>query len=63
MSKRRLILFFFPLMFGLFPLLNSLRNPRLEGLHGSDILQLIASGLCFGFSFGILMGSRRFPGE
>ncbi len=61
--KRRVILFLLMLMFGLVPLLNSLGNPRLEGLHGSDFVQLIASGLCFGFGFGVLFGGRKFPGE
>jgi hypothetical protein len=63
MGKRRVILFLFSVMFGLFPLLNSLRNPRLDGLHGFDIVQLIASGLCFGFSLGVLIGGRRFLGD
>ena len=63
MGKRRVILSLFLLMFGLFPLLNSLSNPRLGGLHGSDFMQLIASGLCFGFGFGVLFGGRKFPGE
>jgi hypothetical protein len=62
-GKRRVILSVFLLVFGLFPLMNSLSNPRLEGLHGSDFLQLIASGLCFGFGFGVLFGGRKFPGE
>ncbi len=63
MGKRRVILSSFLLMFGLFPFLNSLSNPRLVGLHGSDFMQLIASGLCFGFGFGVLVGGRKFPGE
>lgn len=50
-------------MFGLLALLNSLSNPRIEGLHGSDIVQLMASGLCFGVGFGVLFGGRKFPGE
>jgi hypothetical protein len=62
-GKRRVILSVFLLMFGLFPLLNSLSNPRLGGLHGSDFMQLNASGLCFGFGFGVLFGGRKFPGE
>ena len=40
------------------PLLNSLSNPRLAGLHGSDFMQLIASDLCFGF--GVLFGGLKF---
>jgi hypothetical protein len=63
MSKRRVILILFLLLFGFFPLLNSFNNPRIEGLHGADIAQLIAAGLCFGVSFGILIGGRRFSGE
>jgi len=63
MSKRRVILILFLLLFGFFAVLNSFGNPRIEGLHGSDVTQLIASGLCFGVSFGVLIGRRRFPGE
>jgi hypothetical protein len=62
-GKRRVFLVLFLLVFGLFPLLNSLNNPRIEGLHGSDIVQLVASGLCFGIGFGVLFGGRKFPGE
>jgi len=50
-------------MFGLFPLLNFIGNPRFETFHKSDVVQLIASGLCFGFGFGMLFGKRKFPGE
>ncbi len=63
MSKRRVTLSVSLLMFGLPPLLNSLSNPRLGGLHGSDFMQLIASGLFFGVGFGVLFGGRKFPGE
>lgn len=65
MGKRRVILCVFLLMFGLAPLWNGLSNPRLAGLHGSDFLQLIASGLCFGFGFGfgVLFAGRKLPGE
>lgn len=63
MGKQRVILSLFMLMFGLPPLLNSLSNPRLGGLHGPDFMQLIASGLCFGFGLGLLFGGRKFQGE
>lgn len=63
MSKRRVIRSLLLLMIGVFPLLNSLSNPRLAGLHGSDVVRLIASGFCFGVGFGLLFGGRRFPGE
>jgi hypothetical protein len=62
-GKQRVIVFLFLLMFGLFALLNSLSNPRLAGLHGSDVVRLLASGLCFGVGFGVLVGGRKFPGE
>ena len=63
MNKQRLLVFSFLVLFGLAPLLNSLSNPRLQGLHGSDIVRLIATGLCFGVGIGVLVGARRFPGE
>lgn len=63
MGKRRVMLFLFLLAFGMLPLLNSLSNPRLAGLHGSDVVRLVASGLCFGVGFGVLVGGRKFPGE
>jgi hypothetical protein len=63
MSKRRVILFVIFLIAAMPPLFNSLSNPRLEGLHGSDRLQLIAVGLLFGCAFGVLFGGRKFPGE
>jgi|HubBroStandDraft_5_1064220.scaffolds.fasta_scaffold112757_2 hypothetical protein len=63
MGKRRMTVFMFLLLFGLIPLLNSLKNPRLEGLHGSDFVQLIAAGLLFGFGFGVLLGGRKFLSE
>lgn len=63
MGKRRVILFLFLLMLGSIPLLNSLSNPRLVGLHGADILRLIAVGWCYGIGFGVLFGGRKFPGE
>jgi hypothetical protein len=38
-------------------LLNNLDKPRIEaaGLHGSDILGLVASGFCFGIAFAFLL--------
>ena len=44
------------------PFLNSLDNPRVAGLHGADILRLIAVGFCVGTAFGMFMAmsvSRR----
>lgn len=53
----------FLVLFGVLVLLNSLDNPSLSGLHGADRLKLIASGLCLGVGFGVLLGGRKFPGE
>jgi hypothetical protein len=61
--KRRVITLAFLLLFGVIPLLNSLNNPRLSGMHAVDRIQLVASGLCFGVGFGLLLGGRKFPGE
>jgi hypothetical protein len=63
MSKQRLAVAAFLFLFGAFALLNIIDKPRLAGMHGSDRLQLIACGFCFGVGFGILMGARKFPGE
>lgn len=63
MGKRRLAVAVFLFLFGCFPLINSLNNPRLSGMHGADRLKLIAVGLCFGVGFGVLMGGPRFKGE
>jgi hypothetical protein len=59
MNKRRVIVFLFLLLFGSFPLINSLSNPRLQCMHGSDRVQLIAVGLCFGVGFGVLVGGGK----
>jgi len=63
MSKRRLAVAVFLFLLGTFPLMNSLSNPRTQALHGSDRLQLIAVGFCFGVGFGALVGGRKFKGE
>ncbi len=53
--RRRIIVGLFMLMLGVAPLLNALGNPRVQALHGVDVLGLIASGLCFGFGLGLLL--------
>jgi hypothetical protein len=53
----------FVILFGVMPLLNSLSNPRLAAAHGSDLLKLIAVGMCFGIGTFLLAGLFRFPGE
>jgi hypothetical protein len=51
------------LLLGMVPLLNSLSNPRLASAHGSDYLQLIAAGWCFGIGACLLAVSFGFLGR
>ena len=44
----------FIVLLGLVPLSNSLSNPRLASIHGTDYLQLIAVGWCFGIGACLL---------
>jgi hypothetical protein len=37
-------------------LLNILGKPRVEGMHGSDVVKLVGSVVCFGIGFVRLMG-------
>ena len=61
-QRRILIAGLFMMMFGVPPLLNALGNPRVQTLHGPDVLGLIASGLCFGFGLGLLLSKLMFRG-
>ena len=63
MSKARMFVGLLLLMFGTFPLLNALGNPRIATLHGSDVVGLLASGLCFGFGLALLLRKLIFRGE
>ena len=40
-------------------LLNNLGNPRVEALHGSDVVELVASGMFLGIGFAGLMGRLK----
>lgn len=58
MSNRPVtVSFWVPLLFGLLALANVAGNPRVATLHGSDIVQLIAVGLCLGVALGTRVGS------
>jgi uncharacterized membrane protein len=46
---------------GAMVLLNNLGKPRVEALHGPDILGLVASGMLLGIGFAGLMGILSFP--
>jgi hypothetical protein len=63
MRKSRVSTAAFMLVFGLIPLLRILSTPRLENLHGSDVVQLLASGALFGIGITVLFRSFKFRGE
>ena len=50
-------------LLGLLVLLNNLSKPRVEALHGSDVLGLVASGICFGAAFVGLIGRLKIRDE
>jgi hypothetical protein len=50
-----------PALLGAMVLLNDLDKPRVEALHGSDVLRLVASGMGLGIGFVGLMGMLSFP--
>ena len=47
-------------LMGAMVLLNNLGKPRVETLHGPDILGLVASGMLLGIGFAGLMGMLSF---
>jgi hypothetical protein len=63
MRRRRVIAGVFLLMFGTFALLRMIGNPRVQALHGSDVLGLLASGLCFGAGIALLLRRIILRGE
>ena len=54
-DRRKFAPFWVPLLFGILALANILGNPRIATLHGSDVVQLIAVGLCFGVALTTLI--------
>ncbi|HEV2178005.1 MAG TPA: hypothetical protein VGW33_12530 [Terriglobia bacterium] len=56
-----------PLVVGFIGLAVLMRNPRFEGFHTVDVLQLLASGMCFGVALAALLlmlqGSRKPSGQ
>lgn len=55
--------FLMPLLIGLVGLFNLMQKPRFVSFHTVDVLQLIASGMCFGVAlagvFVLLRGGQR----
>ena len=54
-SRRRLAPVWVPLLLGFMSLASALSRPRMADVHGSDIVQLIASGMCFGVALTTLI--------
>ena len=48
---------------GAMVLLNNLDKPRVGALHGSDVMGLVASGMCFGIGFVGLIGKLKLSSE
>ncbi len=47
------------LIIGLVGLTQLMRGPRFEAMHTVDVLQLLASGACFGVAASLLIHPRR----
>jgi hypothetical protein len=50
-------------LMGTMVLLSILSRPRVQMLHGADIVGLIACGACFGIGFAGLLGRLRLRNE
>jgi hypothetical protein len=59
----RVVVGLFVLLSGVPPLINAMGNPRVATLDGSDVMGLLASGLCLGFGLALLIGRLIFRGE
>jgi hypothetical protein len=62
-GKARIFVGLFVLLSALPPFINATGNPRIATLHGSDVMGLFASGLCFGFGLALLIGRHIFGGK
>ena len=61
--KANLFLGIVLLLLGLQSLLRMLDNPRVAGLHGSDIVSLTGSGACIGVALVAFLGRIRLRQE
>lgn len=60
-NRRRLAPFLVPLLFGLVSLFNIVGNPRFATFRAVDVVQLIATGMCFGAALASLVMILRDP--
>jgi len=50
-----------PLLIGIIGSNHLMHNPRFAAFHSVDVLQLIASGMCFGVALSALLALIRAP--
>jgi hypothetical protein len=50
-----------PLVIGMIGLANLTQRPRFASFHNVDVLQLLASGMCFGVALAALLVLLRTP--
>ena len=51
------------LLVGIIGLVTLTQRPRFEAFHLVDVLQLLASGMCFGFALALFLSARRNSGR
>ena len=61
--RRRLAKVVIPVFVGLSGLLTLINRPRFQTYHTVDVLQLLATGMCFGIALVWLLMAIRGPGE
>jgi hypothetical protein len=52
---------FVPLIIGIFGVVDLTHKPRFANFHSVDVIQLIASGMCFGIALTALIEFVRGP--
>ena len=60
--RRRLAKALFPVIIGMTGLVTLMSRPRFQTYHTVDVLQLLASGMCFGIALVWLLLALRGPG-
>lgn len=58
-DKRAVVAIFVPVVIGMIGFFNLTRRPRFELFHTVDVLQLLATGMCFGIALAALLVMLR----
>ena len=58
-SRRPLASILVLVIVGLIGVFSLTERPRFQGYHTVDVVQLVASGMCFGVALARLLASRR----